>query len=170
MASIITKSDRKQVSIILNLIKLDCVALYTKFHHKKPVLKRAIEQYEEFIMIEINGALFNNNNNFSDIVMNHRGNFQKFVDELFKDEVDNLTNGHGQQNGQQNGQPNGVIGSGTYAMCISLQEWLLQGVKGQQFYFAIDIDAFNLKKQLELLKTSRTNGSKHVRLNKHKEN
>lgn len=147
MASFITKTDRKQVSIILNLIKLDCSELYKKFHYKKQQLKQAIEKYEEFMTIEINN-IFNTNNNFSGIVISHRCNFQKFLSELFKDDTDEQTNGFTDET--------------VYALCISLQEWLLQGAKGQQFYFLMSIDAFNLTKQMELLRNSRTNGSKMV--------
>lgn len=146
MASFIKKTDRKQVSIILNLIKLDCTELYKVFHYNKPMLKRSIEQYEEFMTIEVN-AMFNINNNFSGIVISHRGNFQKFLDELCNTNAESGTET----------KVNGSIDDCQYAMCISLQEWLLQGAKGQQFYFLLSIDAFNLTQQMDVLKNSKTN-------------
>lgn len=155
MAAFNSSTDKKQMSIILNLMKLDCVDLYKKFHYKKTTLKQAIEEYEEFMTEEIN-SLFNDNNNFSGIVISHRNNFQKFSDDFRPVHVDSepLENGN-------TVQVNGLDDS-VYAMCISVQEWLLQGAKGQQFYFLINIDAFNLTKQAGLMRNNRTNGSKNV--------
>lgn len=155
MATFNSSTDKKQMSVILNLIKLDCNDLYKNFHYKKTTLKQAIEEYEEFMVHEIN-SLFNDNNNFSGIVIGHRNNFQKFFNDFRPVQVDlePLENGN-------TVKVNGLDES-VYAMCISVQEWLLQGAKGQQFYFLINIDAFNLTKQAALMRNTRTNVSKNV--------
>lgn len=127
MASFQTKSDPKQVSIILNIVKLDCCDLYKAFCAKKTQLKHAIELYEEFMTEEIN-TLFQCSNKFSEIVLNHRKNFNAFIDEAKTTIVE---------------QNVFVPDDSVYVLFISLQEWLLQGSKGQQFYFIIDIDSFN---------------------------
>lgn len=155
MAAFNSSTDKKQISIILNLMKLDCIDLYKKFHYKKTTLKQAIEEYEEFMTHEIN-SIFNDNNNFSGIVITHRNKFQKFLDDfrpVYMD-LEPLENGNAVK---ENGLDDSV-----YTMCISVQEWLLQGAKGQQFYFLINIDAFNLTKQAGLMRNTRTNGSKTV--------
>lgn len=138
MAAFQAKTDRKQISIILNLIKLDCVDLYKKFRIKKPQLKQAIELYEEFMTHEIN-TMFQCNNNFSDIVLRHRKKFQSFIDTT---SAQILVETIAQRNGN-------VADDSVYVLFISLQEWFTQGPKGQQFYFMIDIDSFNYNQQSE---------------------
>lgn len=138
MATIQVKSDRKQISLILNLIKIDCTDLYGKFHQIKSQLKQAIERYEEFMTNEINDTLFQCNNNFSEVVLNHRAKFSKFIVEISEAILDNAA--------QQQPVPttNGTThDSGIYVLFIALQHWLVQGPKGHQFYFMIDIDSFN---------------------------
>lgn len=135
MAAFHLKTNRKQISIILNLIKCDCIALYQQFRMKKPQLKQAIELYEEFMIDEIN-ALFPNSNSFSEIVLNHRKKFATFVDEKAKLILDDAT--------LQNPISNGTLtDESLHVLYMSLQEWLIQGPKGQQIYFMIDIDSFN---------------------------
>lgn len=133
MATIQVKSDRKQISLILNLMKIDCADLYGKFHQVKTQLKAAIERYEEFMTTEINDSLFQCNNNFSEIVLNHRAKFTKFIEEI-SDSIQQQTattlNGTAQD-------------SGIYVLFITLQHWLVQGPKGQHFCFMIDIDSFS---------------------------
>lgn len=137
MAKFQAKSDQKQISIILNLIKFDCTILYKKYQSKKTELKEAIELYEEFMTDEING-LFQNNTNFSDIVRNHNKKFLEFCDEIAI-EIDETT---AKQNGHK-------VDEDIYAFFISLQQWLIQGPKGgQQFFFMIDIDSFNYTQKL----------------------
>lgn len=139
MAAFQAKTDQKQISIVLNLIKIDCIDLYKKFCIKKTQLKAAIELYEEFMTDEIN-TLFQCNNNFSDIVLNHRRKFQKFIDDV-----------GAQILSETMAQPNGTIADDSvYVLFISLQEWLTQGPKGQQFYFMIDIDAFNYTQLMDI--------------------
>lgn len=133
MATIQVKSDRKQISLILNLIKIDCTDLYGKFHHAKPQLKAAIERYEEFMTNEINDTLFQCNNNFSEIVLNHRAKFTKFIEEIPGASQQQAVTTH-----------NGTThDDGIYVLFITLQHWLVQGPKGQHFCFMIDIDSFN---------------------------
>lgn len=132
MATIQVKHDRKQISLILNLIKFDCADLYRKFYQKKTALKGAIERYEEFMTIEINDSLFQCNNTFSEIVLNHRAKFTKFIEEISDANQQTATTSKGTAHD-----------SGIYVLYISLQHWLVQGPKGQQFCFMIDIDSFN---------------------------
>lgn len=131
------KTDRKQISIILNLIKIDCADLYRQFRTNKIKLKQAIELYEEFATEQIN-VLFQNCNNFSDVVKSHRKKFQEFRDEI------------SQQNDEIAFQPNGAhADDDIYVIFISLQPWLIEGPKcGQQFYFMIDIDSFQYARHL----------------------
>lgn len=133
MATFQAKTDRKQISIILNLMKFDCVDLYKKFHTQKSQLKQALELYETFMTDEIN-TLFQCNNNFSDMVMNHRKKFQTFIDDI----TTTIVAGQIQTNGK-------TADDKFYVIFISLQEWFIQGCKGQQFYFMIDIDSFGYK-------------------------
>lgn len=133
MAQFQAKTDLKQISIILNLIKIDCADLYKTFRGNKTQLKQAIEQYEEFVTDEINKTLFQNNTNFSDIVRNHRRNYSEFLDEFVK-KSDAIAN-------HQNATDD------SYVFFISLQNWFIDGSKcGQQFYFTIDIDSFKYNK------------------------
>lgn len=150
MTSFISRADRKQISIILNLIRFDCIELYGKFHKQKIKLNHAIELYEEFMCEEIN-CIFQISNGFSEIVLTHRKRFIKFMDETNK----LINNGTVEQNGF-------VENENKYVLHISLQQWLLQGPKGQYFYFIIDIDSFDLTKQLQRLNTSRENGTNKV--------
>lgn len=141
MATIQIKTDRKQISLILNLIKIDCSDLYGKFHQKKSQLKQAIERYEEFMTNEINDTLFQCNNNFSDVVLNHRTKFSKFIEEFSADILDNASSDQPQQ--QQPVTNGKSYDNSIYVLFISLQHWLVQGPKGQHFCFMIDIDSFN---------------------------
>lgn len=132
MAKFQAKTDRKQISIILNLIKIDCVNLYKKFGAKETKLKQVIELYEEFMTEETNG-LFQKNNKFSDIVLNHQKHFLTFLDEIPQETGELATH-----------QDKSIADNDIYVLYISLQQWLLQGQKdSQQFYFMIDIDPFN---------------------------
>lgn len=143
MAVFQAKTNRKQISIILNLIKRDCVDLYGEFHLKKPQLKHAIELYEEFMTQEIN-TLFVSSNRFSEIVLKHRENFKEFVKSVTKEII--LDDGTPQET-----VTNGISVDGSvYVMFISLQEWLIQGPKCQQFYYMIDIDSFRYSQRNEI--------------------
>lgn len=138
MAAFKAKTDRKQISIALNLIKVDCIELYNRFYANKTQLKRAIELYEEFMTEDIN-TLFQCNNSFSDIVLSHRNKFNKFIDTAATEIL-----------GDAISQPNGnFTDDSVYVLFISLQEWFLQGFKGQQFYFMLDIDSFNLTQYMD---------------------
>lgn len=142
MATFQVNSDRKQISIILNLVKFDCIDLYRKFRANKVHLKQAIELYEEFMTNEIN-TLFQYNNNFSDIVLSHRNKFSTFNDEILKTI-------YGDALEQQHQISNGISSDDNiYVLFIALQQWLVQGPKGQQFYFMIDIDSFSYTKYRE---------------------
>lgn len=136
MASFQANSNRKQISIILNLIKRDCIDLYQKFYLNKLQLKLAITLYEEFMSQEIN-TLFIFNNSFSEIVRKHREQFDKFVDKTMQI-ILNVETPKEQHNNDI------FVDRCVYVMFISLQEWLIQGPKGQQFYFMIDINSFHL--------------------------
>lgn len=128
------KTNRKHVSLILNLIRKDCIHLYQKYFYHKVVLKKAIEFYEEFMINEIN-TLFERNDDFSGIVITHAQHFDKFVQHSLS-----------ALNSDIEKYENEVIDNSTYVLFISLQEWLLQSPKGQRFYFMLDIDAFNYSK------------------------
>lgn len=134
MAVFQAKTNRKQISIILNLIKRDCVDLYEKFRLKKPQLKHAIELYEEFMTQEIN-TLFVSSNKFSEIVLKHRDNFKMFIDKTVEIILGDARTEETVTNGIS-------VDKSDYVMFISLQEWLIQGPKCKQFYFMIDIDSF----------------------------
>lgn len=138
MAAFQAKTDRKQISIVLNLIKCDCTDLYKRFHANKIQLKQAIELYEEFMTDEIN-SLFQCNNNFSDIVRNHQKQFKTFIEKICTEILSEIIV-------ESNGN---VTDYSDYVLFISLQEWLTQGPKGQQFCFMIDIDSFNLTQYME---------------------
>lgn len=145
MASFVSATNRVRISIILNLVRSDCEELYKRFHSKKTKLKYAIELYEEYISEEVNN-IFQANNNFSDIVRCHNKSFLQFIDKLCwemckKDSTppDTVTANDNEDDESK------------YVLHISLQEWLLQGPKGQYFYFVIDIDSFNLTEQLKML-------------------
>lgn len=149
MATIQVNSNRKQISIILNLIKIDCIDLYGKFYTVKTQLKQAIERYEEFMTIEINDTLFQCNNNFSEIVLNHRTKFSTFIEEISKDICDDAFIQQQQQ--QPKTTSNGTSNDNSiYVLFVALQHWLVQGPKGQHFCFMIDIDSFNYTQLSEL--------------------
>lgn len=131
MAVFQANTDRKKISILLNLIKFDCKDVYKKFRTNKIQLKHAIELYEVFMTNEIN-ELFLCNNNFSDIVLSHRKKFENFIENTFQPILDAMSS-----------KGNDNFNNDIYVLFISLQEWYIQGPKGQQFYFMIDIDSFN---------------------------
>lgn len=120
--------DEKKQSLILNMIEYDCTLLYDKFNYNKSRLRHSIELYEEFITTEIN-TLFEQSNTFVEIVLSHRTNFKEFMLDIDLDEI-RLQNGHDSVTNQQ------------FVIYITLQEWWLQGPKGQQFYLMVDIDVF----------------------------
>lgn len=122
--------DRKKQSTLLNLIENDCGVLYDHFHHNKDRLKQIIELYEEFMTIEMN-QIFELCNGFTEILLQHRQNFRGFLQ--------NITSTVDQR--YTNGVANGRIDD-MFVIFITIQEWLLQGPKGQQFYLMVDIDAF----------------------------
>lgn len=158
MAVFYAKTNCKQIAIISSLIRSDCIVLYRNFGAIKTQLKSAIELYEEFMTDEVN-ALFQCNKNFSDIVLKHRIKFNQFVEETaaqFTNETVSHTNGNGAS-----------ADDNVYVLFISLQEWLTQGPKGQQFYFMIDIDAFNLTKLMKC--PTPTNATPKVWINKSKQ-
>lgn len=126
MASIQTKTNEKQILIILSLIRSDCIKINAKFNNKKAELFKIIKKYEEFIFSEIN-SIFQQNNHFSGIVRQHRKNFTEFLE----NNCAKVTTSDDAQNNSQ------------ICLHISVQEWLLQGQKGQQFRYLIDIDCLN---------------------------
>lgn len=157
MASFQALTNRKQICVILSLIKLDCIDLYQTFRTNKVQLKSAIESYEEFMTDEIN-TIFRCNKNFSDIVLKHRNQFKKFVGEILKQISINSTS-----------QANVVSSSddSVYVIFISVQEWLTQGPKGQEFLFVIDIDSFNLSKLMKCQQPA--NATQKVRMTEFKQ-
>lgn len=147
MATIQVNTDRKQISLILNLIKIDCIGLYGRFHEVKPQLKQAIELYEEFMTNEINDTLFQCNNNFSEIVLNHRTKFLTFIEEISKVIFNDASDAQQQPVTTKNGTSHD---NSIYVLFVALQHWLVQGPKGQHFCFMIDIDSFNYTQLSEL--------------------
>lgn len=140
MATFQVNTDRKQISIILNLIRIDCIDLNKIFGKIKPQLKQAIERFEEFMTTEINDTLFQHNNNFSDIVLSHRAKFSKFIEETSKVIHDNGAFAPHQPTITQNGASHD---NSINVIFVALQHWLVQGPKGQHLCFMIDIDTFN---------------------------
>lgn len=127
-----TLGDRKKQSTILTMIEHDCTLLYEYYHQNLDRLKRVIEFYEEFITMEIN-TLFEQSNSFVEIVLTHRTNFREFIRNV-------------------NMQSPNAYKSRTetfYVLYITVQEWLLYGPKGQQFYSMVDIDAFKFYQSWE---------------------
>lgn len=120
--------DRKKQSTILNMIESDCTYLYDYYSRNIQRLKQVIEFYEEFITAEIN-VLFEQSNSFCEIVLTHRGKFKEFIREVDATEMP-LSNAREKRTEDY------------YIIYITVQEWLLQGPKGQQFYSMVDIDAF----------------------------
>lgn len=125
--------DRKLQTTILNMIEQDCTRLYDYYNQNKQQLKVAIEYYEEFITTEIN-ELFERSNSFVEIVLTHGANFKEFIrnintiDMQYQNWYDKRT-------------------EDLYVIYVTVQEWLLQGPKGQQFYSMVDIDAFKFYHQ-----------------------
>lgn len=126
MASIDTKSNEKQILIILSLIRSDCIKINAKFNNKKTELSKVIKIYEDFIFREIN-SIFQQNNHFSGIIRQHRKNFNEFLENNCAEAI---TSDVVQNNSQ-------------ICLHVSLQEWLLQGQKGRQFQYLIDIDCLH---------------------------
>lgn len=126
MASVETKTNEKQILIILSLIRSDCVEINAKFNHKKTQLFEIIKNYEVFMFSEIN-SIFQQNNHFSGIVRQHRKHFIEFLE-------NNCAVATTSNDVQKNSQ---------IYVHISVQEWFLQGQKGQQFRYLIDIDCLN---------------------------
>lgn len=120
--------DRKKQSTILNMIESDCTFLYDYYSRNIQRLKQVIELYEEFITVEIN-VLFEQSNSFCEIVLTHRGKFKEFIRQIDATEM-SFPNAREKRT------------EDFYIIYITVQEWLLQGPKGQQFYSMVDIDAF----------------------------
>lgn len=111
------------------MIRDDCIKLNAKYYNNRQHLSDIIRTYEEFIYNEIN-TIFKVTNRFSDIVRSHRNHFNK----LFLAINCAGTNGNGD---------NQQIDHTKFCVHISVQEWLLQGQKGQQFQYLVDIDCLN---------------------------
>lgn len=120
--------DRKKQSTILTMIEADCTLLYDYYHKNVERLRQVIEFYEEFITTEIN-ALFEQSNSFVEIVLTHRTNFKEFIRNVNEDDMQ---------------IPNAFkcLKDFFFVIYITVQEWFLQGPKGQQFFSMVDIDAF----------------------------
>lgn len=110
------------------MIEHDCTMLYDHYHRNKHALKQVIEFYEEFITAEMN-ILFEQSNSFVEIVLTHREHFKEFIRRVEGVEMQ-IQNGHDKRTEDY------------FIIHITVQEWLLQGPKGQQFYSMVDIDAF----------------------------
>lgn len=126
MASISPQVNEKQILIILSMIRNDCIKLNAQYYHNRHHLSDIIQMYEEFIYNEIN-TIFKENNKFSDIIRNHRTNFNKTF----------LVNNCAETNGIGD---NHLMDDSKLCLHISVQEWFLQGQKGHQFQYIVDID------------------------------
>lgn len=122
-------SDRNKNSIILKMIEDDCTQLYNYYCLNQDELKGALEIYEEFITVEIN-RVFELANSFNDIMIAHQISFYGFLQSM------GIYNVPQPQAKRQRTDRFFVI-------YISVQNWLLHGQKGPQFYSMVDIDAFN---------------------------
>lgn len=123
--------DRKKQSIILEMAKADCVHLYDCYGRNKRCLKQAIDYYEEFITVEIN-TIFERCNSLTEIDHVHECNFALFLQNIGGVEDDGLSMPKKQRKMEED----------MYVIYITVQEWWLQGLKGQQFYSIVEIDAF----------------------------
>lgn len=109
------------------MIRDDCIKLNAQYHNNRKYLSEIIKIYEEFIFNEIN-TIFKVNNRFSEIVRSHRKNcMERFLANNCGD-----TNGIGGNNHQ--------VDDLKFCLHISVQEWLMQGQKGRQFQYLVDID------------------------------
>lgn len=123
--------DRKKQSVILEMAKRDCIRLYNCYCRNKQYLKQAIEFYEEFITHEIN-TIFEHCNSLVEIDQIHKNNFV-----LFLRGIGVIEDGFSMPSKRRK------TSEDMYVIYITVQEWLLQGLKGQQFYSIVQIDAFN---------------------------
>lgn len=129
MASIQTKANEKHILLIFNLIRGDCIKLNEKYCNDRRSLIDIIRVYEEFIFGEIN-SIFRVNNDFSGIVRCHRQNFDAFL-------ANNC------------GPPNDTPGKSKFCVHVSIQEWLIQGQRGQQFQYLVDVDCLDNPQQMQ---------------------
>lgn len=128
-------SDRNKNSTILKMIENDCTQLYNYYCLNKDELKGALEVYEEFITVEIN-RVFETANCFNDIMIDHQMNFWTFLQSM------GILNVPQPQAKRRRTDLFFVIH-------ISVQNWLLHGQKGPQFYSMVDIDAFKYYQQCD---------------------
>lgn len=131
MAIFSTKSNRKNLSVLLNLIKDDCQNLYATYFPNEIAFKSAIDLYEEFLTNEINDV-FKENCTFSDIVIKHRQKFNEFSNGPLRELQ--TTNEQCTSDAAEN--------NSYFVVFVSLREWILQSPKGEQFYFSLEINSF----------------------------
>lgn len=134
MALIKPRTNEKHILIIFNLIRGDCIELNAKFHNNRRSLNNIIKVYEEFIFGEIN-SIFRVNDEFSGIVRSHRRNFAEFL----ANNCGSSTKGHVDSTQDQS----------KICLHVSIQEWLLQGQRGQQFQYLVDIDCLSYPQEAQ---------------------
>lgn len=123
--------DPRRATVIQEMIEQDCIRLYDKHNHNKSELKAAIELYEQFIHTEIN-SLFEACNRFEEILPQHVQNFEEFTAEM-------------DVCGMQPPLAKRKRTTDMYVIYITVQEWLLQGPRSQQFYTMVDIGSFQFQ-------------------------
>lgn len=129
------RNSSKRLAIIRSMLSSDCIRLYTEFRSNKVFLKKAIELYEEFIIVEIS-SIFEYSNAFSEIVKGHCENFKSFMKTFrTQNEIGDFIRG------AESEDPS------IYVIICTVKDWYLQSDKGQQFYTMVEIDAYNLGKQ-----------------------
>lgn len=127
--------DKNKQNFILEMVKDDCRYLFKCYplEHLMPI----IEYYEEFMIEEIN-KLFEQCNSFNEVAATHQIDFAGFL-RIIETNVDMC---------EMTSPPKRVkLTEDLYVIYITMQEWLLRGAKGQQFYSMLNIDAFNFDRQ-----------------------
>lgn len=124
-------NDGKRLSLIKSMLQHDCTIIYDCFQGNRIFLKMCIELYEEFIIKEIN-TLFENSNSFGEIVQKHQHNFEEFL-QSFRREINENVSFRG-------------AGNTMYVIYVKIINWFYQGLKGQNCYTMVEIDAFDYHK------------------------
>lgn len=124
------QNQRKNISIIQFLVKNDCRKLYTTFFNTKKSMDRVFAYYEEFCTTEIN-TIFKEPKELSNIVLDHREKFQKFIFLLSLMHFDGESEFHRSEND-------------LYCINISVQKWSFVGPSRHGSFYVTDIKCDNI--------------------------
>lgn len=117
----------------MELIKSDCTYLFNCYGVNPQCFETVLEYFEHFIIREIN-TLFEECNSFDEIVLTHQINLVAFVQYVEKN-IDLCE--------MPTPAKRVKLTKDLFVIYITVQEWLLRGAKGQQFYSMVNVDAFN---------------------------